>query len=98
MKAILCSALFFALPAMAANNFSCELTRKDGDSMVIHTVEVFGGSVTETATTYNFKAIDFEESVGILTEMTIDKTTLKGRITVQRGSDKAFTAKADCNH
>ena len=42
--------------------------------------------------------IDFEGNVPVLTTMTIDKTTLLGRITTQRGESKTFTAKADCNY
>ncbi|GAB0880478.1 hypothetical protein ACRYKS_24940 [Escherichia coli] len=98
MKLIIVMMMCLAFPVLATPNLDCTLLRSDGDTLEINTYELFGPSVVENETTYNFKAIDFEGNVPVLTTMTIDKTTLLGRITTQRGESKTFTAKADCNY
>jgi hypothetical protein len=98
MKFIIALLMCVALPAFAAPNLDCTLTRSDGDTIVINTYKLFGSSAVETPTTYNFKALDFEGKTPLLTTLVIDKTTLLGRLTTQRGESKTFTAKADCNY
>lgn len=98
MKLIIAMLMCISFSALASPNFDCTLTRSDGDTLEINTYELFGPSVVETPTTYNFKALDFEDKVAVLTTLVIDKTTLLGRITTQRGESKTFTAKADCNY